>query len=383
MQGPVLQRVIIWPTISLHIFLFLPQNFLQGECRYLSQINFEIDQVGGRQASDFGCELLEGTVRGVVYCDKLQNDILRSHYAYPHVPLNSRDYPPPIKANRVRFLAGGVPGFSGIVLDKAVGRRIFSGISRFPRPCIPVCLHTTLTSPASALKTPIGNSLDSHSGGPGFDSRSGHLISAFHDFPKSLQTNDRIARRKNIAFTRFDVLTEQNNCIQREYLNQPYAFPNTNSVPEPELKLLAVSESLESSPEERKKRQLGQGPGSGSTDLEDSCSRAGKMKFECLIMGHFVLKWVIIGQWVMGQMVNGSWVVCQMVNGSWVKGSMGHRLVIDSDFSRVCRLKHNEESKQKRNGGAVPFLWGYPFSDFLQDALETGLVSDWLPLGTP
>ncbi|KAJ8870171.1 hypothetical protein PR048_029184 [Dryococelus australis] len=45
-------------------------------------------------------------------------------------------------------ITGGVaPGFShvGIVPYDAVGRRVFSGISRFPHPCIPTLLHTHLT----------------------------------------------------------------------------------------------------------------------------------------------------------------------------------------------------------------------------------------------
>ncbi|KAJ8869377.1 hypothetical protein PR048_030953 [Dryococelus australis] len=48
-----------------------------------------------------------------------------------------------------------IPGFLhvGIVPDDATGRRVFSGISRFPCPCIPAPLHTNLTSPSSALKT--------------------------------------------------------------------------------------------------------------------------------------------------------------------------------------------------------------------------------------
>ncbi|KAJ8892484.1 hypothetical protein PR048_005064 [Dryococelus australis] len=47
------------------------------------------------------------------------------------------------------------PGFAhfGIVTDDAVGRREFSGISRFPRPCIPALLHSGLISPSSALNT--------------------------------------------------------------------------------------------------------------------------------------------------------------------------------------------------------------------------------------
>ncbi|KAJ8897817.1 hypothetical protein PR048_003170 [Dryococelus australis] len=42
---------------------------------------------------------------------------------------------------------GGVaPGFShvGIVPDDAARLRVFSGISRFPRPCIPMLLKTAL-----------------------------------------------------------------------------------------------------------------------------------------------------------------------------------------------------------------------------------------------
>ncbi|KAJ8875393.1 hypothetical protein PR048_023288 [Dryococelus australis] len=48
----------------------------------------------------------------------------------------------------------GHSGFShvGIVPDDFAGRWIFSGISRFPRPCIPALLHSHFTSPSSALK---------------------------------------------------------------------------------------------------------------------------------------------------------------------------------------------------------------------------------------
>ncbi|KAJ8871850.1 hypothetical protein PR048_028190 [Dryococelus australis] len=46
------------------------------------------------------------------------------------------------------------PRFShvGIVSDDAAGWLVFSGISHFPRPCIPALLHTHLTSPSSALQ---------------------------------------------------------------------------------------------------------------------------------------------------------------------------------------------------------------------------------------
>ncbi|KAJ8878051.1 hypothetical protein PR048_022514 [Dryococelus australis] len=51
---------------------------------------------------------------------------------------------------------GSIPGrFShvGIMPDDATDRRVYSGISRFPRPFIPALLHTHLTSPSPALKT--------------------------------------------------------------------------------------------------------------------------------------------------------------------------------------------------------------------------------------
>ncbi|KAJ8880464.1 hypothetical protein PR048_016934 [Dryococelus australis] len=51
---------------------------------------------------------------------------------------------------------GIAPGFwhVRIALDD-VGRRVFSGFSSFPRPCIMGLLHTHLTSPPSALKTSL------------------------------------------------------------------------------------------------------------------------------------------------------------------------------------------------------------------------------------
>ncbi|KAJ8869157.1 hypothetical protein PR048_030725 [Dryococelus australis] len=50
---------------------------------------------------------------------------------------------PPTTAIRARPPGGLAPGFShvGIVLDDAACRRVFSGHSRFPRPCIPAPLH--------------------------------------------------------------------------------------------------------------------------------------------------------------------------------------------------------------------------------------------------
>ncbi|KAJ8883952.1 hypothetical protein PR048_015808 [Dryococelus australis] len=52
-------------------------------------------------------------------------------------------------------IPGGVAPGSSHLLDDAAGRRVFSGISRFPRPDIPALLHTHLTSPSSALKTSL------------------------------------------------------------------------------------------------------------------------------------------------------------------------------------------------------------------------------------
>ncbi|KAJ8898006.1 hypothetical protein PR048_003366 [Dryococelus australis] len=68
---------------------------------------------------------------------------------------------PPTKANRYQSPAGSLADFYqvGIVLDDAAGRRIFSGISRFPRPFIPVpgLLHTHFTLIGSQYpdKTPM------------------------------------------------------------------------------------------------------------------------------------------------------------------------------------------------------------------------------------
>ncbi|KAJ8870352.1 hypothetical protein PR048_029373 [Dryococelus australis] len=49
------------------------------------------------------------------------------------------------------------PKFSqvGIVPDDAADRQVSSGISHFPRPCVPALLHTHLSSPSSALKTSV------------------------------------------------------------------------------------------------------------------------------------------------------------------------------------------------------------------------------------
>ncbi|KAJ8873424.1 hypothetical protein PR048_024241 [Dryococelus australis] len=54
---------------------------------------------------------------------------------------------PPTKANRVQSPAGSPDSHMAIVPDDAVGRRIFSGISRFLRPFIPAPLNTHLNHP--------------------------------------------------------------------------------------------------------------------------------------------------------------------------------------------------------------------------------------------
>ncbi|KAJ8867979.1 hypothetical protein PR048_031788 [Dryococelus australis] len=50
------------------------------------------------------------------------------------------------------------PGYSqaGIAPGDAADRRVFSGVCRFSRHCIPVLLHTRLAHPSSVLKTPRG-----------------------------------------------------------------------------------------------------------------------------------------------------------------------------------------------------------------------------------
>ncbi|KAJ8887428.1 hypothetical protein PR048_013643 [Dryococelus australis] len=50
---------------------------------------------------------------------------------------------------------GMAPGFSqvGIVSDDDADRRVFSGIFRFPRPCVPALLNNHLTSPSLTLRT--------------------------------------------------------------------------------------------------------------------------------------------------------------------------------------------------------------------------------------
>ncbi|KAJ8869375.1 hypothetical protein PR048_030951 [Dryococelus australis] len=64
------------------------------------------------------------------------------------------NYSPPTKANWGQFPARLSRRFLhvGIVPDDASGRRVFSGISRFPCPFIPALLHTHLASPTSALR---------------------------------------------------------------------------------------------------------------------------------------------------------------------------------------------------------------------------------------
>ncbi|KAJ8878644.1 hypothetical protein PR048_019227 [Dryococelus australis] len=81
--------------------------------------------------------------------------LLASLEASEHADAYWLDCSPPTNANQVGFPSGSRRDFRmlGIMPDGAAGQRVFSGISRFPRPFIPALLHTRLPSPASAIKT--------------------------------------------------------------------------------------------------------------------------------------------------------------------------------------------------------------------------------------
>ncbi|KAJ8894348.1 hypothetical protein PR048_006976 [Dryococelus australis] len=81
-------------------------------------------------------------------------------------PAVSRGFPPssgersPLASHRGEpgsIPGRATPGFSrvGIVPDDAARRRVFSEISRFPRPCISALLHSQVLLPSSALKTSL------------------------------------------------------------------------------------------------------------------------------------------------------------------------------------------------------------------------------------
>ncbi|KAJ8885849.1 hypothetical protein PR048_012055 [Dryococelus australis] len=69
------------------------------------------------------------------------------------------DYSSPIQTSRVRFPSGALSDFRMWEYRagrcRCVGRRAFSQISRFPRPCIPALLHTHVTSLSSAVKISV------------------------------------------------------------------------------------------------------------------------------------------------------------------------------------------------------------------------------------
>ncbi|KAJ8875827.1 hypothetical protein PR048_023728 [Dryococelus australis] len=88
-------------------------------------------------ASDEALPLSGGSARGILN-DMLLNQILASYHGKPG------------------SIPGSVtPGFSPaeIVPENAAGRRVFSGISRFPRPCLLAPLHSHLISSSSTLNT--------------------------------------------------------------------------------------------------------------------------------------------------------------------------------------------------------------------------------------
>ncbi|KAJ8896018.1 hypothetical protein PR048_001359 [Dryococelus australis] len=64
-------------------------------------------------------------------------------------------YSLPTKESRVSIPGRVTPGFPHVrnVPNDSAGRRVFSGMSCFPRPCIPALLHSRLVSPSSAVKT--------------------------------------------------------------------------------------------------------------------------------------------------------------------------------------------------------------------------------------
>ncbi|KAJ8896082.1 hypothetical protein PR048_001424 [Dryococelus australis] len=91
-----------------------------------------------------------------------------NYWALPSLPQESQEEGTEVKpeaaigaaANSSHYSKRGsipsrvAPRFScmGIMLDNADGLPVFSGISYFPRPCIPALLHTHLASHSSALK---------------------------------------------------------------------------------------------------------------------------------------------------------------------------------------------------------------------------------------
>ncbi|KAJ8896990.1 hypothetical protein PR048_002336 [Dryococelus australis] len=114
------------------------------------------------------CELDVQYIPEVTYTCAMYT-ILYTGFDCPLCPITSLGSPPlkQLDAINVRgrsewlylgepgSIPGGVaPGFSHgeIVSADAAGWRVFSGISRFPRTCIPAPLHALLTSPSSALQ---------------------------------------------------------------------------------------------------------------------------------------------------------------------------------------------------------------------------------------
>ncbi|KAJ8884522.1 hypothetical protein PR048_016379 [Dryococelus australis] len=83
-----------------------------------------------------------------------------SALAYRRCSAPASNHPPVRMLTSYQCEPDSIPGavaprFShmGIVSDDATAQWVFSGISRFPRPCIPAPLHTHLASPLSCLKT--------------------------------------------------------------------------------------------------------------------------------------------------------------------------------------------------------------------------------------
>ncbi|KAJ8869853.1 hypothetical protein PR048_028862 [Dryococelus australis] len=130
-------------------FLTGPHEWMTGGI-----LNDRHGQLWKKEGSDCECQLFKGRGWNLDYwikCPKADN--INKGYLYnleiatAALPGSEVD----VQYAETGSITGWVaPGFSygGIVADDVAGRRFFSGVFRFPRPCSPALLHTHLASPS-------------------------------------------------------------------------------------------------------------------------------------------------------------------------------------------------------------------------------------------
>ncbi|KAJ8894321.1 hypothetical protein PR048_006941 [Dryococelus australis] len=141
-------------TLSDHLFSSLTRGVLhlppQWRLFHRRKLAF-VAWISNSTVTHIICRVKRGDGSAARWFSALRVRTTRRHNRPYHCASNWLDHSPP-SSGSIPGGGGGSPPYLRMWND-AAGRRVFSGISRFPRPCIPALLRTRLVSPTSALET--------------------------------------------------------------------------------------------------------------------------------------------------------------------------------------------------------------------------------------